>query len=105
MSKAASRCQNRLTIVGRRVDIAEFEQQDKRWPNRLHVRFLEMFEGSATRQVWLFETNGPPLSHLKRLSARWPRLTFLLDYDQEPLRAKGLVKTRAGHQRSVEFRY
>jgi hypothetical protein len=97
-------CTNRLTVVGRKVDIKTFDR-NRSWPSKFGTRFREPLVVSATRHTWQFETDLPPLEPLKRLSARYPLLAFLLDYDQEPKRHKGLAKARGGRLESHEFRY
>ncbi len=98
------RCHNRLTIIGRRNGVKLFDN-DIGWPAKFGARHRELQECSPTRLVWLFETDTPPLEQMKRLSLRHPRLTFLLEYDREDARVKGLAKARAGRLKSYRFRY
>lgn len=51
------------------------------------AKFSEPLEWSAGRFVCQFETNGAP--------RRFPQLTFLLDYELEMQRIKGLAKAKA----------
>ena len=64
--------------------------KNTRWLAGLGARYPDLLECPPIRRVWQFESDTPPLEPLKRLSTRYPQLTFLLDYDWE--RRKGLVK-------------
>jgi hypothetical protein len=94
-----SRCENRLTVVGR--DLPLFKSSS--WEKLLPARHLELLEASSRRFVCQFETDIPPLKPLQRLSCRWPTLVFFLDYEFR--RRKGLVQARNGKIESVSFHY
>ena len=97
------RCYNRLTIVGQKVDLKVFDR-NTRWLARLGAHhYPDLLECSPTRHVWQFESDKPPPERLKRLSTRYPLLTFLLDYDWA--RRKGLVKARNGQITSHQVSY
>jgi|HubBroStandDraft_6_1064221.scaffolds.fasta_scaffold314350_3 hypothetical protein len=95
-------CYNRLTIVGRKVDLKVFDK-NARWLAMLGARYPDLLECSPTRQVWQFELDTPPLEPLKRLSTRYPQLIFLLNYDWE--RKKGLLKSKNGQISSHQVSY
>jgi hypothetical protein len=97
-------CNNRLTMVGLAHDLKPFDKKG-RWPCKLKAQHIDVLEFSATRHAWQFETLKPPLESLKRLSIRWPKLTFLLDHDQPDVRVKGLTKARAGRLENHQVRY
>ena len=61
------RCYNRLTIVGRQVDLKVFDK-NTRWPKKFATHYPDLLECSPTRHVWQFETGAPPLEPLQRLS-------------------------------------
>ena len=85
---------NRLTVVGPASDLKQFDRNVE-WTAELGARHIELLENSADRHSWQFETDEPPLKFLKTLSRRWRSLTFLLDYDWEDKRIKGLAKAKS----------
>ena len=93
---------NRLTIVGPASDLNEFDAACT-WPDE--VEHPELLERSPGRHVWQFESEGPPLPWLRRISREWSSLTFLLDHEDEELRIKGLAKFKAGKVRSHRIQY
>jgi hypothetical protein len=64
-----------------------------------------MMENLRRRYVFVFETDEQPLETLRNLSRRWPGLVFLLDYEIESKRTKGLLKAHAGRIASCRFDY
>jgi hypothetical protein len=62
-------------------------------------------ENFPRRHVSLFETDEPPLEPLVSLSRRWPVLTFLLEYELESERIKGLAKAKDRKLIRHEVRY
>jgi hypothetical protein len=88
-------CNNRLTVVGPVTELKAFDKNVS-LELELGARHPEVLELSARRLAWQFESDSPPLEPMKRLSARHPLLTFLLDYDQEDQRIKGLAKAKGG---------
>jgi hypothetical protein len=50
-------------------------------------------------------TPGPLLTFLADISARWPSLVFLLDYDREETRFKGLARAKGGKLRHWRVSY
>ena len=92
--------QCRLLVVGKAKDLDMCCCRED-WP----VTFteVELLEKSPTRRSWQFTAPIPPLPYLRNLSARWPRLTFLLDHDTG--RVKGLANGKAGKVRHHRFVY
>jgi hypothetical protein len=88
-------CNNRLIVIGPAKGIQQFDGRVS-LKSKLRARFIEILELSDSRQAWEFETDDPPILALNRLSERWHFLTFLLDYEVEAKRVKGLVKAKAG---------
>jgi hypothetical protein len=80
-------------------DLKEFSRKEE-WTAESGARYVELLEHSADRHSWQFETDEPPLKFLKALSRRWRSLTFLLDYDWEDKRLKGLARAKAGRLRN-----
>jgi len=95
---------NRLTVVGPTSDLKQFDRNVE-WTADLGARHVELLENSADRHSWQFESDEPPLKFLKTLSRRWPLLTFLLDYEWEEKRIKGLAKAKAGRPRNWSVIY
>ena len=95
---------NRLTVVGSASDLKQFGREEQ-WMAESGVRHIELLEHSTDRFAWQFETDEPPLKFLKALSRRWRSLTFLLDYDWEDSRVKGLAKAKAGRLRNYSVIY
>ena len=95
---------NRLTVVGTASDLKQFDR-NMEWTADLGARHVELLENSADRHSWQFETDVPPLKFLKTLSRRWRSLTFLLDYDWEDKRIKGLAEAKGGRLRNYSVNY
>ena len=85
---------NRLTVLGPKAQLGRFLKG--KWQQRLSARHGEWMENFPCRCVSIFETDEPPLESLQSLSRRWLRLTFLLDYEVEAERIKGLAKAKGG---------
>ena len=64
---------------------------------------MEPLELSSTRASWQFATPNPPLTFLRLLAARWPLLTFLVDYDTG--RTKAVVWLRGGAEKHHQVVY
>jgi len=94
---------NRLTVLGSKAQVQQF--QNSNCDRSLHARHCELLENSPQRFACLFETERPLLEPLRRLSRRWPRLTFLLSYAGETKRIIGLAKAKAGQLEHWETRY
>jgi len=86
----AATCKNRLTVIGRSAAFGRFD-----WSDEAKAKHIELLECSHRRWGWQFETDsGPPLAWMVKASKRWPSLIFLLDYELEELRRKGMVSAR-----------
>ena len=55
--------------------------------------------------TWQFDSAAPLPDRLRQLSRRWPGLVFLLDYEAERRRQKGLVKAQAGLMAVLQIEY
>ena len=99
-----SYCVNRLTVVGPAGDLKSFYSEEQ-WMAESGGRHFELLEHSPGRHAWQFDTDTPPLPFLRTISRQWPSLTFLLDYDCEDERLKGLVKARNGRLRHYRVSY
>ncbi len=88
-------CQNRLLVVALAGNLKDFDR-DADWTAVAGAKHVELLERSAARHAWQFETAAPPLQFLRVLSRQWPSLTFVLDYDCEAKRLKGLARARNG---------
>jgi hypothetical protein len=90
---------NRLTILGRAKMLEAFEP--KNWLKLLGGKHRELYSCPKTRDEWWFSTEGEaPLKALTQLSRTWPHLIFLLEFDNEQRRVKGLAKLK---NRKVEL--
>jgi hypothetical protein len=69
------------------------------------ARYVELVQCSPTRHIWDFNTDQPPVTELEQLSQTLPKLTFLLDYEDERRRIKGLAKAKGGTAVHHQFRY
>ena len=99
-----SYCQNRLTIVGPSKDLKAF-YRDERWMAAAGARHIDLMEHLPDRHAWQFNTDSPPLPFLGTVSRQWPSLTFLLDYDCEDERLKGLAKAKNGRLSHYQVSY
>ena len=95
---------NRLTIVGPASDVKQFDRNVE-WTAEFGARHVELLENSTERHSWQFETDEPPLKFLKTLSRLWRSLTFLLEYDWEESRIKGLAKAKTGRLSNYPVTY
>jgi hypothetical protein len=93
-----------LTLLGSKTTLDRFDQNGA-WEKTLGARHVEWLELSAKRRRCEFKTRGRVLLELQKLSRVWPRVVFLLDYEGEPERIKGLIKAQAGELESCEIRY
>ena len=93
-------CQCRLLVIGPSKDLKAFCEREE-WPPEFAE--IEPLELSSRRRSWQFTHPKLPLVFLRLLAARWPLLTFLVDYDTG--RVKGLVWLRGGGQRHHQVVY
>ena len=96
-----NRCLQRLTVLGTQRELRRFHRRP--WERTLRVRHLDPLELGRSRFGCQFETDGPGLKRLQRLSRRWPGLILLLDYELP--RLKGLAKAKAGQVDHHEIHY
>jgi len=94
----------RMTLVGSKQVVAGFADVSG-WDRTLGAAHIEWLQLSPGRHVCQFETKEPPVTQLQKLSRRWARLTFLLDYENERDRIKGLAKAKAGAVEHCEIGY
>lgn len=96
-------CSNRLTVIGPKAQLQRFRRT--RWHIPLDSRHEELLENSPGRFACQFETDTPPLEPLRRLSRRWLKLVFLLDFEVEAERSKGLAKAKGGALEKYRLTY
>lgn len=97
--------QNRLLALGPARLLARFEARS-RWRERLGAKHPEVYEYGKTRHAWWFDTEArPPLEQLAKLSRAWPLLLFLLDYETEAARVKGLARFGGGKGEQWNIHY
>jgi len=97
-------CINRLIIVGTRADVKACSESS--WEQAIQAKHVELLEACPKRMAWQFETGAkPPLHWLPEVSWRWPKLTFLLDYQEEKARFKGLAKAKSGAVEHYRINY
>ena len=97
-------CVNRLTVIGPARSLNAFGKDD-RWAQDAGAKSFDVLEYAPRRHAWQFEADAPPVAWLRRESRRWPSLVFLLDYDCEQQRCKGLLKARHGRVTHHRVRY
>jgi len=95
---------NRLTIIGPPRDLKRFFR-DEQWMRAAGVRHIELMEHLPERHAWQFQTEAPPLHFLRSISRQWSSLTFVLDYDCEDERLKGLAKGKHGRLQHYRVSY
>ena len=93
---------NRLTVAGSRAEVRRFEKDD--WLRALGGRHCEILEYSPMRVTCQFQTEEPPLEALKIWSRQHPGV-FLLEYDCQLSRLKGLAKACAGKLDHCQLSY
>jgi hypothetical protein len=94
---------NRLTVLGASEPLDKFEATD--WLDRLSGQHSEIYENSATRRTWWFQTGQPVHSSLVSLSRTWPQLTFLLEFNDEDEREFGVAKVTQGGMDFCQLTY
>lgn len=93
----------RLTVVGSQARVERFQKSN--WDRHLKARHGDLLENSPGRIAWQFDSTGSLLEPLRHLSRDWPRLVFLLDYEAEGQREKGLAKAQSGLMAHCQFEY
>ena len=83
--------QCRLLVVGKAGELGRFVRQED-WPPEFTE--IEPLEITTTRRSWQFSCLVSPIPQLHLLAARWPQLTFLVNYDTG--RVMGLAGLRGG---------
>ena len=96
-------CINRLVVLGKKTTVTEFLRSE--WDRLLRARFLEPHEMMLTRFSCGFQTCEPPLKKLEKLSTQWRSLIFLLDFEWENKRIKGIAKAVRGELEVHEVSY
>ena len=99
----ASGWQCRLTVTGPRSQVRRFRKSQ--WNRLLKARHGDLLEALPGRTTWQFDSVAPLPDRLRQLSRRWPGLVFLLDYEAERQRQKGLVKAQAGLMAVFQIEY
>jgi hypothetical protein len=94
----------RLSVLGSKGMVAMFAG-NQGWIKSLGARHIEWLELAAERHVCQFETELPPVKGLRKVSCRLARLTFLLVYEDEGNRIKGLAKAKSGQVEHCELAY
>jgi hypothetical protein len=83
-------CQQRLLVVGSVRDVKVFDRSAE-LPGATDIALLEH---TPTRLAWQFVMARPVLPLVRRLSRRWSRLTFVLNYDCEDHHLAGLIRAK-----------
>src|SRR5258707_482942 len=94
---------NRLTVLGPKAQLQRFLRS--KWHQRLGARHGEWLEIWPVRHVSICEADEPPLESLMNLSRRWVGLIFLLEYEIQAERIKGLAKVEHGQRQHFELNY
>jgi len=97
-------CTHRLLIAGPKQELKKFERKADfaDIPGATDTSYRDRSPG---RIVWVFVTEAPPLSPVREMSRRWPRLTFFLHFDCEDARIIALVRAKNGRLRHHRFKY
>ena len=98
------RCANALTILGARRSVKRFAE-DEAWQQMLGARYVEWLVLSPGRHHCQFITRKHPAEPWREVSRRYPSLTFLLDYEIERMRLRGLIKAKAGEVTCCEINH
>ncbi len=97
-------CSNRLTVIGPEHDLGAFQETD--WEREAQAKYSELLECAPRRFAVQFETEDrPPLDWMREASGQWSRLVFLLDYEIEEDKVKGLTEAKAGHVEHYSLNY
>lgn len=97
------RCLCRLLVVGELSTLQRFQRS--KWIEQIGAKFVEPLEWSPGRFASQFETNSPPTKKMKAISLTHPKLAFLLDYEIEEKRVKGLAKVISGQSEHFTVNY
>jgi hypothetical protein len=93
----------RLIVIG--PDNALRRLEDSTWQRSLRAKYVELYEFSQGRRVWWFQVESVSAKGLQRLSAEHIRITFLVDFEDQSDRVKGLLKACGGKVDRCEFTY
>jgi len=86
---------NRLLVIGPKPLLKKFTRSH--WEKILGAKHCELAENSPGRYISEFNTDEAPiLEPLRKLSRRWPKLIFLLDWGWEDKGLKGFVNAKTG---------
>ena len=92
----------RLTVIGPPRLVSRLDRWP--WSQQLRAKYVEVWEHSGTRRVWLYQTLSLSPHHLLRsVSSHWRGLVFLLDYEDSHGGRKGLAKAAKGKVDHCEF--
>jgi hypothetical protein len=94
----------RLTVIGPQKSLRRLDRTN--WTRRLNAKHIDVWEHSRTRRVWWFQTESDRTHEIvPKLSMRFPRLIFFVDYEASHLRLKGLAKVVRGRIEHCCFSY
>ena len=95
---------NRLMVVGPKPLVKTFSRSN--WEKILGAAHCQLAENSPGRSITEFNTEEAPiLEPLRKLSLRWTKLVFLLDWEWENKRLKGFVNAKDGIVESYRLEY
>ena len=95
---------NRMMVIGPKPLLKKFTRS--RWDKILEAKHCQLLENSPGRHINEFNTEEAPIiDPLRKLSRRWPKLIFLLDWEWEDKRLKGFVNAKAGILESYQMEY
>jgi hypothetical protein len=91
-------------VVGPKPLLKKFTRSH--WDRILEAKNCQLVENSPGRYVTEFNTEQAPiLDPLRKLSLRWTKLIFLLDWEWEDKRLKGSVNAKDGIVESYRLEY
>jgi hypothetical protein len=77
-----------------------------RWDKILEAKHCQLAENLPGRYINEFNSEEAPIiDPLRKLSRRWSKLIFLLDWEWEDKRLKGFVNVKAGILESYQMEY
>ena len=95
---------NHLMVIGSTSLVKKFSRSY--WEKLLGAKHCQLAENSPGRYINEFNTEEAPIHEpLRKLSLRWPKLIFLLDWEWEDKRLKGFVNAKAGRLESYRLEY
>lgn len=93
-------------VLQQSYEKAGYDWECKNWGCRCGASDAELVDDNGCELFYQFDTAwGPPTEFLQAVGKLWPKLKFLLEYDEPGMGFKGLCKVHGDHYENhrIEF--